>query len=173
MENQYNYNYDAFLYHQPDEVNSNFTERNVPFANMNFQANMNSNNMNSNIMMPNANNQNLAQPYEGYIQGNLFNNLYVPYKNYRPMRLIPNNEQAELLLNANQFLFASHELRLYLDNYPNDTRMIALFNQYREQANRAVKEYEKKFGPLTWDALSTPNEFSWQQTAWPWEMGEM
>lgn len=166
-----NQEFDTFLYDQSNFMNSNFSERNVPFANMNFQTNM-SGTMNSNATMQNANNQNLAQPYEGYIQGNLFNNLYVPYKNYRPMRLIPNNEQAEMLLNANQLLFASHELRLYLDNYPNDVRMIALFNQYRNQANQAVKAYEAKYGPLTWDALSTPSEFSWQSTAWPWEMGE-
>ena len=52
------------------------------------------NNLNNKI----NNNQKLAGPYDGFIKGNLFNNLYNQYKSYRPTRLSPNNEQAELLL---------------------------------------------------------------------------
>ena len=35
-------------------------------------------------------------------------NLYEQYKNYRPAKLIPNNEQAELLLNVDQLTFAAY-----------------------------------------------------------------
>ena len=38
----------------------------------------------------------LFEPYEGFIRGNLFDDLYQQYKNYRPRRLVPDNEQAEL-----------------------------------------------------------------------------
>jgi len=157
MNNQYNF--------YPEESRIPVTGGNMPFVNLNMTTNKNSN--------MGMSNQNLATPSQGYMQGNLFNNLYEPYKNYRPMRLIPNNEQAEMLLNANQLLFASHELRLFLDNEPNNTQMIALFNQYRNGANQAVLAYEEKYGPLNWEALSNANMFSWQATAWPWEMGEM
>ncbi len=174
MKDQYT---NPYGWNQKSPLNSNCSDRNV-LANMQFSTNMNPNNtmmMPNNNMggFPNMNNQNLANPLQGYIQGNLFNNLYTPYKNYRPMRLVPNNEQAELLLNANQLLFASHELRLYLDVHPDDTNMINLFNQYRAGANEAVKVYEQKYGPITWDALSNTNMFSWEATAWPWEMGVM
>ena len=134
-----------------------------------FMSNNNQNlNMNNNSM-----NKDLASPYEGYIKGNLYNNLYKQYKNYRPSKLAPNNEQAELLLNVNQLSFAAHEIRLYLDVYPNDTNMINLFNKYQQQANEAVKVYEQKYGPILQSSLSENNKFSWEAYAWPWEMEEM
>lgn len=179
MNNQMNF--DTFK----NGYNQSFEKRNFPFMNTTVKSsmntNMNANNMNQNFdpmnmilnqtMNNNQNKLDLATPSEAYTQGNLFNNLYEPYKNYRPMRLIPNNEQAQLLLDANQYTFAAHELRLYLDNFPNDKSLIDLFNQYTSMANQAQQEYERIYGPLTWNALSTPNSFSWQETPWPWEMG--
>ena len=114
----------------------------------------------------------LKEPYEGFIRGNLFDHLYRQYQNYRPTKLVPNNEQAELLLNVDELSFAAHEINLYLDVYPNDTQMIALFNHYQQMANEATKAYEKKYGPLTVNALSNRDQFSWEAYAWPWEMEE-
>ena len=150
-------------------MNNNSQFNNYGFPDMNTITNMflNPNNQN------NTSNQNLADAYEGFLRGNLFNNLYKQYKNYRPARLVPNNEQAELLLNVNQLSFAAHELNLYLDINPNDTNMIRLFNQYQEMANEAVKKYESKYGPLTVNALSDTNNFSWEAYSWPWEKEEM
>ena len=61
-------------------------------------------------------NQPLKEPYEGFIRGNLFDHLYRQYQNYRPTKLVPNNEQAELLLNVDQLSFAAHEINLYLSS---------------------------------------------------------
>ena len=155
-----NMNFDGFGYPDMNLINNLF-----------LQGNNQNNNMNQNMNM--TTNQNLASPYEGFIRGNLYNNLYQQYKNYRPQRLVPNNEQAELLLNVNQTTFAAHEIRLYLDNYPNDTNMINLFNQYQKQASDAIKAYEKKYGPILQDSPSETNKFSWQAYSWPWEMEEM
>ena len=85
------------------------------------------------------------------MSGNLFNDLYDQYKNYRPAKLIPNNEQAELLLNLNQTSFAMHDIRLYLDNHPSDKEMIKMFNTYQKQAMESIdllrykleKQYKK------------------------------
>lgn len=176
MNNQMNFDTFRNDYNTPFD-NSNFPFTNVTQNNM-TPLNMNTNNMNQNfdpmhMLLPTNNNKlDLATPSEAYTQGNLFNNLYVPYKNYRPMRLIPNNEQAQLLLDANQYTFAAHELRLYLDVYPTDKSLIDLFNQYISRANQAVQEYETRYGAITWNALSQPNSFSWQETPWPWEMEE-
>lgn len=160
-------------------MNNNFRFDNYVYPDMNafsnifLSSNANSNNqMNSNNSQMNQNN-NLAEPYEGFIRGNLFNNLYQQYKNYRPARLVPDNEQAELLLNVNQLSFAAHELNLYLDVYPNDTNMINLFNQYQAMANEAVRQYESKYGPLTVNTPSNTDRFSWEAYSWPWEMEEM
>ena len=119
------------------------------------------------------NNQNIMPIYEGYIKGNLFSDLYDQYLNYQPAKLIPNNEQAELLLNVNQTTFAAHELKLYLDIYPNDSNMIQLYNEYQKKASDAIKAYERKYGPILADSPSNTNDFSWEAYAWPWEMEEM
>jgi len=131
-------------------------------------------NMFNDMLLNNMNYQNnsLLGSYDGYIKGNLFKNLYDQYKNYRPAKLIPNNEQAELLLNINQTSFAAHDLRLYLDNNPNDREMIKIFNNYQEQAMNAIKEYENKFGPILNDSPSNTNMFSWVAYSWPWEQEE-
>lgn len=117
--------------------------------------------------------QSLASPYEAFMKGNLYNNLYEQYKNYQPAKLVPNNEQAELLLNVGQLTFVAHELNLYLDIYPNDKDMIKLFNEYQKKANDAINTYEKKYGPLTVSFLSNDDTFSWEAYAWPWEMEEL
>ena len=155
-----NMRFDGYGYPDMNLINNLFMQPNN-------QNNGMTNNMNMN------NNQNLATPYEGYIRGNLFNNLYKQYKNYRPKKLIPENEQAELLLNVNQLSFAAHEIRLYLDVNPNDTNMISLYNQYQKQANDAIKIYEQKYGPILQNSLSESNSFSWENYKWPWEMEEM
>lgn len=157
-----NMNFDGYGYPDMNLLNNLFMKSNNTNQN-------NQNNMNNNMEQ----NQNLAQPYEGFIRGNLFNNLYDQYKNYRPARLAPNNEQAELLLNISQLSFAAHDIRLYLDVHPNDTVMINLFNQYQQQANEAIRAYEQKYGPILQSSLSEANAFSWEAYAWPWEMEEM
>ena len=137
------------------------------YQNMNFINEMLLNNSKNNST------KELAGSYDGYIRGNMFNNLYNQYKNYRPARLIPNSEQSELLLNLNQLCFAVYDIRLYLDNYPNDEKMIELFNKYQMQANEVEKEYESKYGPISMNALSDNNAFSWVITDFPWKkMGD-
>ena len=158
-----NVNFDGYGYPDMSILNNMFMSENN--TNLNNSQDMNLSNIKTN--------QNLAQPYEGYIRGNLFNNLYQEYKNYRPAKLIPNNEQAELLLNVSQTTFAAHEIKLYLDIHPDDTNMIHLYNEYQKQASDAIKSYERKFGPILADSPSATNTFSWQAYTWPWEREEM
>lgn len=149
-----NMNYDGFGYPDMSLVNNLFLH-------------------DQNNIMNNMQNKNLTQPYEGYIRGNLYNNLYNQYKNYQPAKLVPRNEQAELLLNVNQTTFAAHEIKLYLDIHPEDTSMIKLYNDYQKMASEAIKNYEKKYGPILADSPSEVKTFSWEAYAWPWEMGEL
>ena len=120
------------------------------------------------IMMNNT----LMEPFEGYIKGNLYNNLYDSYKDYKPNELIPSNEQAEMLLNINKLSFALQDIRLYLDINPNDQNMIKLFNDYQQKQENATEEYERKYGPILSDTKSQDNIFSWEEYSWPWEMGD-
>ena len=102
-------------------------------------------------------------------RGNLFNNLYEPYKNYKYNKLTATNKREELLLNVLRYDFVLTELNLYLDIYPKDRNMINLYNQYLEEKKRACFEYTKNFGPLTLDDQSNNNSWSWLQSPWPWE----
>ena len=135
--------------------------------NYNYQANM----------LPNMNQQNMGNtrvntynPYEGFIRGNMFKNLYDSYKQDRPYQIQPMNEQAEMLTNIDSLGFAMIDLNLYLDIFPDDRSALELFNQYRNQKNELLKQYEAKFGPivLSSDALNT-YPWAWDNRPWPWE----
>lgn len=124
-----------------------------------------------NTSMGGFQNMNLYPPKEGYEKGNLFNDLYSQYKNYRPASLKPINEQEKKLYELSAIAFAAHELNLYLDLHPSDQSMLALFNDYRRKSNDLIKEYEEKFGPLSVssNSMEGKNTFTWEKEAWPWE----
>ena len=116
------------------------------------------------------NNTSLFDPYQGFIRGNMFENLYEPYKLKEPYDIKPMNEQAEMLTYIDSLCFACVDLNLYLDVFPNDRSAIDLFNQYRNQKKDLVEEYESKFGPLllSSDSLNT-YPWAWDDKPWPWE----
>ena len=148
-------NYDMF-----DEIDyfTNVTDNN-------FQINNNQNQMNTNNQL------NLFSPYEGYIKGNLFKNLYETYKNLKPKSVNISSEQDEMLLNINQISFARHELNLLLDNYPSNSEALNLFNRYIKMEDEWVKNYERRYGPLCITGVMNNNTpFAWENEKWPWEM---
>lgn len=118
----------------------------------------------------NMNNQNLYNPKEGFIKGNMFTNLYSEYKNYKPQMLNPKSEQERMLYELDSISFAMHELNLYLDMHPEDQSMVTLFNDYRRNLEELTKNYESMYGPLTVNSNEMENKtFSWVNTTWPWE----
>ena len=119
---------------------------------------------------PNNMANNLVDPKIALDRGNLFNNLYDPYKNYRYRELKPSNKREELLLNILMHSFALTELALYLDVNPNDMNMISLYNRYLTNKKGLVSEFEKNFGPLTLDGINMgTNDWNWKKMPWPWE----
>ncbi|MDO5569469.1 MAG: spore coat protein CotJB [bacterium] len=109
--------------------------------------------------------------YKGLVQGNLFENLYEPYKNYQPPQLIPHNKREELLLKVRQYDFAMNDLNLYLDTEPTDKEAIELFNNYRNLAFQAITNFEASYGPLTVsDNPINTNKWIWNANPWPWEV---
>lgn len=165
---------------QSTMMNGNSNMNNVGSGLMNSGTNSNSNNMNN---MTNGNSQNntnnnlnngsnmmLYGPYEGYVKGNLFRNLYDQYKSYRPMSLAPSSEREEALLNLNQIQFAMHELNLYLDVYPNDANIMRQFVAYRNTYNDLLNQYENRYGALNVNSTSLNSvPFGWVDQTWPWE----
>ncbi|HPE14924.1 MAG TPA: spore coat protein CotJB [Bacilli bacterium] len=118
------------------------------------------------------NNQtNNIDPYAGFMKGNLFNNLYDPYKNYMYATIKPTNEKDYMMLTMQTYSFALTDLNLYLDVNPTDTNMIQLYNDYLSKYKQALNQYETKYGPitLTSDKLNQ-NVWVWDSTTWPWEV---
>lgn len=158
MRNNYNYypnNYDRMDY---DEF----------INNLNFPQNMMQNQIQNNQAQ--QSNNTLYGPYEGYIKGNLFKNLYEEYKDYQPAKLLPKSEEEEALLNLNQMQFAMHEANLYLDVYPTDNNMMNEYNKTRINYNNMLREYQNKYGSLLVNSDSLNQiPFGWEEEVWPWD----
>lgn len=115
-------------------------------------------------------NSNITNPKEGFQRGNLFNNLYEPYKNYQYSPLKPTNQKEELLYNILMHKFALTELNLYLDTNPNNQEVINLYKKYLMDEKQLCKEFEKNYGPLTIDSENIgTNTWNWIKSPWPWE----
>lgn len=122
------------------------------------------NNMNNFSDITNINN--LVPPMEAFNRGNLFENLYWPYKYVSNLK--PQNERERLMQNIQAYGFAAHELNLYLDVYPDDRQAVGLYNQYSEISDKYLKEYEDKYGPIVLDS-NEKYPWMWINSPWPWE----
>lgn len=111
-------------------------------------------------------NNNLYEPYQGFIRGNMFKNLYDNYGKIYDIK--PINEQAELLTYLDMFDFACIDLGLYLDIYPNDETIIQLYNQLNSEKMKILNKYEKAYGTIS--SNNNSNNWSWNNTPWPWEV---
>lgn len=134
-------------------------------GNMNYQSQTNYEQKNYQMQK-----DNLYDPYQGFIRGNMFKDLYDPYKLNNPYNIEPANDQAKMLTCIDALSFAMIDLNLYLDIYPNSKEYIDLFNRYRIEKNNLVKEYENKYGPLTLDSdANNTYPWAWDRMPWPWE----
>ena len=166
--NSYNDYYGYMNYMTGNNDMPNYGMTNVG---MNYQdfSNFDNNNFSNNFMMPTANNE-LLEPKEALEKGNMFKNLYVPYKNYKPVKLEAKTERQRKLNEIRSYAFAMKELNLYLDVNPNNASYINLFNEYRKIKEKLVEQYEKMYGPLTLNSSALEqNNWVWNNSPWPWE----
>ena len=149
------------------------------YNDMNFMTNPNTmmNDMNYQNMFPNnyimsntGTSSNIADSQTGFKKGNLFNSLYDEYKNYKPQELKANNEKEDLLLQIDEQRFAMIEMNLYLDLYPNNKEALNRFNTYLKKEKELVTLYESKYGPLTTSSPVQTNNWTWNNSPWPWEV---
>ena len=113
-------------------------------------------------------NSNILSAKEGFLRWNLFKNEYEPYKNMTYIDIKPKNDREAMLFNVMQYSFAINDLNLWLDLHPRDNSVLALFKEMVEEARKAKREYETKYGPLT-VSHTKGNEFDWIDSPWPWE----
>ncbi|MEG0026436.1 MAG: spore coat protein CotJB [Bacilli bacterium] len=111
----------------------------------------------------------IYDPYNGFIRGNMFPELFNNYKT-NPYEIRPMNEQAELLTYIDALDFATLDLNLYLDIHPTNQKAIALFNQYNIQKKEYIKKYESNYGPLLTNSEYLNNcPWPWVKNPWPWQ----
>lgn len=113
-------------------------------------------------------NNNLFEPYQGFVRGNMFQNLYSQYGKIYDVK--PMNEQAELLTYIDVLDFACIDLDLYLDVFPDNSKMIQFYNQLMNEKKKAEAKYEEMYGPisLSSNTLNTM-PWAWIICPWPWE----
>ena len=130
--------------------------------------------VNNNYNIPNyeqnVSPNNIYDPYNGLIRGNLFPDLYNSYKIDNPYEIRPMNEQAELLTYIDSLYFACIDLSLYLDVNPKDRDALELYNAYRKSLGEYMITYQNKYGPIT-NTSDSLNAYSWKwiDSPWPWE----
>lgn len=132
--------------------------------------NYENNNYNLPLYDMDYNKNKLYNPYNGFIRGNLFPDLYNTYKINQPFNIEPMNEQAKLLTDIDSLCFSIIELNLYLDVNNEDKDIIKLYNDYLNKLNNLENTYQKKYGPLTiYTESLNKNNWSWKNMPWPWE----
>ena len=118
----------------------------------------------------NRDNNNLLSPLEGFNKGNMFNNLYSQYKNH-VYKLSVNNKQDELLYKIQMYNFAIKDLGLYLDIYPNDTKILNELLTYKNNLDILKREYSINYNPITINEVNDKTNWSWINNPWPWDKG--
>lgn len=161
--NDYGFDYMNYITNIPNSMKYNQSKTNMNFSD--YKQNM------GNMMPGMMQKDQPIDPKEGWMKGNLFANLYDPYKNYKYAKLDPKNEREALLYQVMQYKFALIELNLYLDTHPNDTEMVRLYNQYLDIEKKMCDKYESMYGPLTLDSeYLDKNNWVWKNSPWPWEV---
>lgn len=132
--------------------------------------NYENNNYNNPTYTENVNPNKVYDPYQGFIRGNMFKNLYNSYKLKEPVDIQAVTDKDQLLILIDALNFAQIDISLYLTIYPEDKDMLNLFNQYRMQKNAVIGKYEQLYGPLTIDSDALErNPWAWNKNPWPWE----
>lgn len=104
---------------------------------------------------------------EGLNKGNMFKNLYDPYKNYI-YRVVVSGERDELLLKIQELTFKVIDLNLYLDINPNDMNVYNEFKETVESLKKYKDLYEKNYGPICMTDTLYYDSYKWPANPWPW-----
>lgn len=123
------------------------------------------------IMTGNFDRPKLYDLTEALEKGNLFPELYEPYKNYKEGKLCAQTERAKRLIEIQKLDFAISDLNLYLDLHPDDIQAYKLFKSYVMECKKKKEEFTCIYGPLELEDLT--DEYEWSKGVWPWEEGGM
>ncbi|MDD4705597.1 MAG: spore coat protein CotJB [Bacilli bacterium] len=114
----------------------------------------------------------ILTPIEGLTIGNLFYDLYSPYKNYQPRELKSDSQKGCLLLRIQSLCLAVNDLNLYLDIYPEDQEAFQLFKSYISELENLTKTYSENYDVLDL-CHDVGQNFTWYKKPWPWEVKDV
>ena len=98
---------------------------------------------------------------DAIIRGTLFPELDLPFQKFENRRHLPKTP----LTNIMTLDFVCHELRLYLDTHPEDSRAYEFYRNYQKKSAEAKAE-----------ALAPGEQYfynTWVYDPWPWEGEDM
>ena len=107
----------------------------------------------------------------GFYLGNIFSDLYKPYKNFKPKKINAYSEQQKMLLRIQELDFIINDLNLYLDVYPNDMKCYEIFKKYCLELESLKNKYEEKYQVLEL-INDTKGKYTWIDEPWPWDGGK-
>ena len=112
-----------------------------------------------------------TNPNEGFLKGNIQNNIYKPYKNYAPGNIGVNNEKDRLLVEIQMYGFYLTDLGLYLDMHPNDMEALNLFNETRNTYYKKLGDFNRQYYPLCSLNSDKKDSYEWIEGKFPWVRG--
>lgn len=78
-------------------------------------------------------------------------------------------EQCELLDLIRVLGFNLYDSVLFLDTHPCNQKALQNYKKYQALLEKAMKEYEAYFGPLTINNVNAEKTWTWGEEPWPWE----
>lgn len=81
--------------------------------------------------------------------------------------------QSQLMDVINKTSFAVNDIQLFLDSHHDCAEALAYFHEHNQLRNAALKEYSRRFEPLTIETAceGSRNHWEWIHGKWPWEGG--
>lgn len=74
----------------------------------------------------------------------------------------------ELMNQLMAYKFAINDMSLFLNTHPDDEIALKYHNEYVCEFNKIKEEYERNYGPITFE--TEMDSWQWGSDRWPWEV---
>lgn len=78
-------------------------------------------------------------------------------------------DRRKLMQLITRLSFAMDDVKLFLDTHPNCKEALEYYKKTKEMRNDAVREYTKKFGPISAYNVDVEDYWTWNVGPMPWE----
>jgi spore coat protein JB len=112
----------------------------------------------------------VVDPDTALKRGVSFESLNKEYKGYTGIMPTAHNEREQKLIDIMKHSILAHDLHLYLDMYPEDTRAMREYKHHINETYQMTREYEQKYGSLTLGNEVNLSQWDWNNSPWPWEV---